>query len=266
MPPRDPGPPRGILSTKAPPGAHEHARISPTSDALAAFVAHFWWVRWDMRGQPPFIAETLPHPTVHLTFEGPHGEVVGVPTGAFRRELSGEGRVFGVKFRPAAFHPWLGTSVTAITDRRLDLSSVFGSDAAPLAMAIAACSSAPACANVAEEFLLARLPQMPKETARVRDLVERMQTDATLTRVESAAALVEMDVRTLQRRFRQLVGVSPKWTIQRYRLHEAAAQLAQPNPPTLAALAADLGYFDQAHFARDFRAVVGFAPSTYLAR
>jgi AraC-like DNA-binding protein len=43
----------------------------------------------------------------------------------------------------------------------------------------------------------------------------------------------------------------------RYRLHEAVERLKGPKPPSLAALAADLGYTDQAHFARNFKAVVG---------
>ena len=32
-------------------------------------LAHFWSVQWDLRGQPPYVAETLPHPSVHLIFE-----------------------------------------------------------------------------------------------------------------------------------------------------------------------------------------------------
>jgi AraC-like DNA-binding protein len=51
--------------------------------------------------------------------------------------------------------------------------------------------------------------------------------------------------------------------IQRYRLHEAAEQLKMSSPPALAALAADLGYADQAHFARDFKRVIGTSPEVY---
>jgi AraC-like DNA-binding protein len=265
VPPRSPGPPRGLLRPRAPAGQHEHARVAPADD-LAPFIAHFWWVRWDLRGQPAFVAETLPHPTVHLVFEGARAQVAGVPTGAFRKRLAGEGRVFGIKFRPAAFHPWLGAALSTITDRVLPLRGVLGADTVALAHTIRAHATLAPCVAAAEHYLRAHLPVLPADTAAIRDLVERMAVDPTITRAETAAELAGVELRTLQRRFTRLVGVGPKWVIQRYRLHEAAAQLTRGDAPSLAALAAALGYFDQAHFTRDFTAVVGASPGTYVAR
>ena len=72
-----------------------------------------------------------------------------------------------------------------------------------------------------------------------------------------------MNKRTLQRLFAKYVGVSPKWVIQRYRLHEAAEQLAAGPSVSQSALALDLGYSDQAHFVRDFKTVVGTSPAAY---
>lgn len=69
--------------------------------------------------------------------------------------------------------------------------------------------------------------------------------------------------RTLQRIFSQYVGVGPKWVIKRYRLHEAADQLAGGNVVDWPRLALDLGYFDQAHFIKDFKAMVGRTPTEY---
>ena len=59
------------------------------------------------------------------------------------------------------------------------------------------------------------------------------------------------------------MGVGPKWVIQRYRLHEAVARVQAGRPVAWAALAQDLGYFDQAHFIRDFKAMVGQTPQAY---
>lgn len=259
--PRAPGPPRGILRTP-PPGAgrHEHERRAPRSDALGEQVAHFWWVRWDLPA--PAVTETLPHPCVHLTVEAGRAEVGGVATGVFRRRLARQGWVFGVKFRPAAFAAWLGRPLSTLTDRRLPATAIV--PAAYVRELRAAPTFAARC-DVAERHLLARLPPLPPATAAIRDLVERVERDPALTRVEMLCDLAGLERRTLERRFARLVGVSPRWVLERYRLHEAAALLARPSPPTVADIAARLGYFDQAHFARAFKAVVGAPPSAYLA-
>ena len=67
----------------------------------------------------------------------------------------------------------------------------------------------------------------------------------------------------LQRIFSQYVGVGPKWVIKRYRLQEAADQVADGEVVNWAKLALDLGYFDQAHFIKDFKSIVGKAPAEY---
>ena len=60
--------------------------------------------------------------------------------------------------------------------------------------------------------------------------------------------------------------MSPKAVLARYRLQDAAAAIDAGEVDDLAGLAASLGWFDQAHFSREFRSVVGMTPSAYLAR
>jgi len=93
-----------------------------------------------------------------------------------------------------------------------------------------------------------------------------MAGDRSILRVADVCDASGLDERALQRAFRACVGVSPKWVIQRYRLHEAAAQLRSSAPPELAALAASLGYADQAHFSRDFKRMVGETPGAFAGR
>jgi AraC-like DNA-binding protein len=69
-----------------------------------------------------------------------------------------------------------------------------------------------------------------------------------------------MNERSLQRLTARRIGLSPKWLVQRRRLHEAAELLRAGDPPDLAQLALQLGYVDQAHFGRDFRTVTGLTP------
>jgi AraC-like DNA-binding protein len=73
-----------------------------------------------------------------------------------------------------------------------------------------------------------------------------------------------MNERSLQRLTARRIGLSPKWLVQRRRLHEAAELLRAGDPPDLAQLALQLGYVDQAHFGRDFRTVTGLTPGRFV--
>src|SRR6185369_17017148 len=138
VPTRDPvGPPRGVLHHGAERAPGEHRRMAPQA-SLAASVAHFWTVGWDLRGRTPFLAETLPHPCVHVLFEGRRAEVAGVTTGRFSRVLAGRGCVFGIKFRPGAFRPLYGRDLSTLTDRTVPVRAIFGAAGTRLARALAA--------------------------------------------------------------------------------------------------------------------------------
>jgi AraC-like DNA-binding protein len=73
-----------------------------------------------------------------------------------------------------------------------------------------------------------------------------------------------MKERTLQRLFDRYVGASARWVIKRYRVYEALESMRPGAPIEWAALAQDLGYFDQAHFINDFKKLVGCLPSEYV--
>jgi AraC-like DNA-binding protein len=96
-------------------------------------------------------------------------------------------------------------------------------------------------------------------------LVSRITDDPGLRRVDELCAASGLSARTLQRLFADYVGVSPKWVMRRARLHEAAERADSGEPVDWAALAADLGYADQAHLTRDFTVTIGVPPSRYAA-
>jgi hypothetical protein len=99
--------PRGVLHLRSGRRRFEVARSRP-GEALAELVEHYWTVSWDLRGRDPHLQHTLPHPGVHLVAERDRSGIMGVTTGRFTRRLEGQGRVFGIRFRPAGFHPLLG--------------------------------------------------------------------------------------------------------------------------------------------------------------
>lgn len=258
-----PGPARGVLHRLAA-GAFAHERVAAPAD-LGDVVEHFWRVRWNLAGLPAQTQETLPHPNVHLVIEPGEIAAYGVYSGRWTKRLEGRSQAFGIKFRPGAFRAFLDGPVAALADRSVAASALFGSAAPPLA-AVLELDTAAACAH-ASAFLRAQLPAPDtavRRTARaVADIVDTIVNDRRLHSAAALAADNAMSLRALQRLFHEYVGASPKWVIQRYRLHEALARVQAGEPVVWAALALDLGYFDQAHFIADFRKLVGTTPAEY---
>jgi AraC-like DNA-binding protein len=114
-------------------------------------------------------------------------------------------------------------------------------------------------------FLRARAPVVDEESSLSSTSVDRVYEDVEIARVGDLAERMAVPVRTLERAFRRCVGVSPKWVIRRARVQEAAARAATGSIVDWAALAHELGYFDQSHFIRDFKAQVGRTPADYAA-
>lgn len=240
------------------------ARHAPADD-LAFFVERHWIIRWDLRDRPPHQQETLPQPCVNMVIEAGRSAVHGVGTRKFAALLEGRGQVVGTKWKPGAFYPFLGRPVAEITDRSLPLGEVFGEGAGGLEEAVLAAEDDAAQIALVEALLRSRLPARDENVAMVVEVVQMALADREMTRVEELAARSGLSPRTLQRLFQRYVGVSPKWVIRRFRLHEAADRVAEGTVVDWAALAHELGYFDQAHFSRDFKAQVGHTPSAYAA-
>jgi AraC-like DNA-binding protein len=254
--------PRGVLDPGGGAGCFQVGRSRPGPD-MSELVEHFWTVSWDLRGRDPHTQHTLPHPSVHLVAEPGRSGIMGVFTGRFTRELEGAGRAFGVRFRPAGFQPFLGAPVAVLTDRRVAVAAVFGPEGDRLVGDLLAAAGEPELVATAEAFLLDRLPAPDPNVSLVNRAVDLIMADQDLTRVADAAERAGVGTRRLQRLFATYVGVTPKWVIRRSRLHEAVERLGRGDHVDLGFLARDLGYFDQAHFARDFRAAVGRPPAAY---
>jgi len=259
------GKPRGILNPKTGEGKFRLSLHPPAPD-LEFFVEHYWIVNWDLSGEESYLSETLPHPCVHLVIEKNKSRIVGVMTGKFSQLLEGKGRVFGVKFKPGAFYPFVQSPVAQFTDDAIGFRDAFGVGSAALEAAMLAREDEGEMVALAEDFLRARLPERDENVAAINRIVDRIIADRAITRVDDLVCQLNLNKRALQRLFSQYVGVSPKWVIKRYRLHEAAEQLADGDAVDGPTLALDLGYFDQAHFIKDFKGIVGSAPAEYAKK
>jgi AraC-like DNA-binding protein len=250
----------------------------PAGDAAARWVENRWFLAWHLPDGRWYDSEVLPHPTCSLTVElGSHpragmppGETVvvtGVCTRRFDVEVRGWGAVVGLRLRPGGLTALTGHPASAWTDRSVPAHEVLPHD---LARALAdpelAASGSP-WADVAETGLAALADDRPDPRYELLlEVVGDMLADRTLLTVAQVAQRHGVTVRTLQRLFTSSVGVGPKWVLARYRMHDAVSELDAGWDGTLTELAVRHGWYDQAHFTRDFTALVGLTPGQYRER
>ena len=254
--------PRGILNPNKGKEKFKLDRYVP-SEEISFFVEHFWIVEWDLSGNDPFVSETLPHPCVHVVFEKERSYVIGVTKEKFSRTLVDKGIVFGIKFKPGGFYPFVKNSVSSFTNRLIDLTDIFGDRSDSIEKTILNLSGHDEMTACAEKFLHEILPERDENIVTINKIAERIIADRKIIRVDDLVDLFKLNKRQLQRLFNEYVGINPKWMIKRYRLHEAAERLAVLPKTDLTELAIDLGYYDQAHFVKDFKSIVGKPPEKY---
>ncbi|CAM2010545.1 helix-turn-helix domain-containing protein [Acanthopleuribacter pedis] len=258
---------RGVLHLARGRDNYNLTRIPP-SPALAPYIERYWLVGWDLRGREPQVQENIPHPNVHLVIEQGRSEIVGVVTRRYTRILEGEGRVIGVKFHPGGFYPFLKKPITSLTDQTLPPAHLFGAAFNDLENAVLSGATHAEQVHHLERFLKAQQPDRAGVTDEVRlatEITHWIAAHPEVTKVDQIADHFAVSKRRLQRLFQKFVGIGPKWVIKKYRLHEALAQ-CETAPPNWTDLAYTLGYSDQAHFIKDFKALTGHTPTAYLRR
>jgi AraC-like DNA-binding protein len=254
---------RGLVSSRRSGRRVEASTFAPPED-LADVVETFWCGAWDLPAGEPHVTELISDPCVNYAFEssGTHagGWLVGVWTRLWVRTLEGRGFVRGVKLRAGAARVFTSAPAFEWSNRIVPLVSVFGKRARAIERRVLGSDEDDAFAAFAE-FLRSQRREDASLVAVA--LAERIAADPEITTVEHLAAESGYGVRALQRMFREDVGASPKWVIRRKRLQEVALRIERGDRRSLAALAAELGYTDQAHLARDFKSAVGKSPSEF---
>jgi AraC-like DNA-binding protein len=260
-------PPRGVLRSRPERLPIDVARFEPPED-LAPFVEHFWTVHWDLREHGPHTQEVLPHPSMHWVTERKTSEIQGIVRGRFQRALTGRGYVRAVKFRPGAFGAFADVSLHAYVNQRIPAVKLLGSRVRGFAAKLRDKPDAEAI-ELLVEALRSFEPRLDSQAELAGKIVDEIARDREIISVAQVCDRWQIAPLRLQRLFRRKIGITPKWVVQRYRLHEVIervhAERADATPPW-AAMAVELGFTDQAHFARTFREFVGVTPSQYVRR
>ena len=159
---------------------------------------------------------------------------------------------------------FLGRPLHDLRNRGVSLGDLFGDRARQLTMELHDAPTWDARFDILDREIGARLWAKRSPSDDVLWTWRRIVESRGQLTIGSLAGETGRSRKHLISQFKEQIGLSPKVFARVLRFGRAVRGLKRSAPRRLADLAADCGYYDQAHFDRDFKAFAGVAPSELL--
>jgi AraC-like DNA-binding protein len=197
----------------------------------------------------------------------PLGGVAGMMTRAIHVPFARPVRTLAVRFKPGAAAYFFDMPLHELADLHPSLADLWGASWA--GRCADALWSAPladrAALGALERLLLARLRLSQRRTGLVEHALAAIELSHGNVRIEHLAASLGVSRQHVSSLFRAQVGLSAKLFARVCRFQRASALFKQLDVrgTDMAAMALDLGYYDQAHMIHEFRALSGSTPQSF---
>jgi AraC-like DNA-binding protein len=174
--------------------------------------------------------------------------------------------LIGIVFHPGGFAPFARDSVDLFSNRNVGLEDIWGSASGSLRDRLRELATPSERLVCLEAFLRQRFGGQLSRHALVDFALDRFQRAPGASTVQEVARSTGWSERRFSQVFREQVGFSPKAWTRILRFQRAVGQLHAGVDVRWAEMALDCGYYDQSHFANEFRAFSGIDATTYSAR
>ncbi|GAA2356013.1 helix-turn-helix domain-containing protein [Dactylosporangium salmoneum] len=194
------------------------------------------------------------------------GWFMGVWTRRFLFEYPTPVRLVGVHFKPWGISPFANLPATELRDRWVPVDDVWRRSLDRLRNQVGDLASPAEALRVLEGELRSRLAGAPSPgLGLVQHAGERLETCHGAVPIGALADAAGVSGNHLAAQFKSHVGVTPKLVARIYRFAQLIVSVDARGPVDWSGLAHAAGYFDQAHFSREFKDFTGHTPTQYLA-
>jgi len=190
--------------------------------------------------------------------------VAGLHDGLATTAMGGEAACLQINLTPLGAHRLLGRPMTELSNRVVAFEDLLGSAGAELIRRLRAAPDWESRFVLIDRFLLRRLAG-GQAVGEIAFALGRLEASHGRIRIGALAGAMGVSRKRLIARFQAEVGLPPKTVARLYRFNRMIDLMGQGREAGLAELAAAAGYYDQAHFNRDFRDFARTTPGEYLA-
>ncbi len=198
-----------------------------------------------------------------------NGTVIGPSKDLLKMTFNGPVNALGIHFLASGGHVFFSQAMDSLANRFVNNNNNIFLGSSKLSeqlLSLTVNDNAQALINIVESHLMNELKQYENQAQkRLRHLIKLIETDPSFS-LQELANMLKVSTREVQRIFKQFVGVAPNTFLRVNKINQLKNKIANNEFSTLTQLAIDSGYFDQAHFIREFKLFMQTTPKQYQKR
>jgi AraC-like DNA-binding protein len=194
----------------------------------------------------------------------PPAMLVGIMKEPLCWQMRGDSTTFGVRLKPEGVIGLFRASLAGLYNDFMDAGTFLGKAHTPILQRVREAAGDPARIGLMEDFLHDQLSRVSPEQHYFTEALKQIRSKDTFTHCNLEKKL-QVGKRQLQRMFKDNLGLSPKSYFRLMRFRHVVASLRGRREIDRLDLTHTLGYGDQSHFIRDFKALAGVTPTTLCA-
>jgi AraC-like DNA-binding protein len=254
-------------------------QVYTPSQELEPFVKCFWSLDDDEKKEP-VKQRVLPDGCMEMIFHygdpyrqhfddgssiiQPRSFVFGQITKYIEIAPTGNSGIISARFLPDGIGPFIKMQVTQLENKAVSLNQIFNKEGNILEKEVINATNNADRIRLIETFLLSKLTEQTTIDTITKSCVSIIFQSQGQIGIAALARKTNINRRNMERRFTSVIGISPKQLAKVARLQATLKMLAQKRSTNLTEIAYENGYFDQAHFIKDFKEFTGLNPKSFF--
>ena len=167
---------------------------------------------------------------------------------------------FAVVFKPQGFYQLFGIKISDFTKYALDGNSLFKDEIYFLHEQLQSFYNVNDMKILFENYISKYVKQSVHQSCLINEIISYMGESAGMIRVSQICKIFNIGSRSLQRLFKDEIGLSTMELMQILRINKAIRLLNGEKDFDLSEISYLCGYYDQSHFIKDIRKITGTTP------
>ncbi len=249
------------------------------SQSLKPYVECYSWGTYNTNAEPGASFQIVPNGCleliIHLNDEhcqmitgertwarSPNYMLIGLLTRVYEVKFPHPVQVFAIRFKPEALYTLFGIQGIEMADSYENTNLLFGKAFKEFCHRLREEQDLKSLVQRTEKYLLEILSHTRANSDYIPKAA-RILRQTEIPNIKELSGKFYISQRQLERKFKEVIGISPKKYLRILRINRVMKLMEENVPMDLTSVAYHCGYYDQAHFIKDFKQITHLNPSVF---